>query len=198
MTFTPVARISSCVRSWSDQDARLGSRRDRCLDGDAGERAARLGARRGSHAVRGQLGIRFVEIVGGTASGLDDHADGDLGRLTTKPPRQPANRAAAPAHLERVANPIAVPTAQRPYPRCGSERTCIGHDSMLTRPDPEAQRGGLPGFTLARASRSPQIFASPGSSGSRRISVIPASLMRQAAVSNPRSFTRSLTARESP
>jgi len=62
------------------------------------------------------------------ASGLDEDAEGDLGRLTTKPPRQPANRAAAPAHLERVANPIAVPAEQRPCPRCGSERTCIGHD----------------------------------------------------------------------
>jgi transposase len=63
-----------------------------------------------------------------TASGLDDHDEGDIGRLTTKPPRQPANRAAAPAHLERVTNPISVQAAQRPCPRCGSERTCIGHD----------------------------------------------------------------------
>ena len=63
-----------------------------------------------------------------TASGLDDNDGSDLARLTTKPPRQPANRAAAPAHLERLDNPIAVPAAHRPCPRCGSERTCIGHD----------------------------------------------------------------------
>lgn len=63
------------------------------------------------------------------ASGIDDKRDdSDLGKLTTKPPRQPANRTAAPAHLARVDNPIEVPAAQRACPQCGVERTCIGHD----------------------------------------------------------------------
>lgn len=62
------------------------------------------------------------------ASGLDEDADGDLSKVTTKPPRQPANRVPAPEHLRRLDNPIMVPDAQRPCPRCGVERTCIGHD----------------------------------------------------------------------
>lgn len=63
------------------------------------------------------------------ASGIDDkNDDGDLGALTTRPPRQPANRTPAPAHLARVDNPILVPAAQRACPQCGIERRCIGHD----------------------------------------------------------------------
>ena len=50
------------------------------------------------------------------ASGIDDNKDGDLGKLTTRPPRQPANRTAAPAHLRRLDNPILVPPAQRACP----------------------------------------------------------------------------------
>ncbi|HSR98302.1 MAG TPA: IS66 family transposase zinc-finger binding domain-containing protein, partial [Kofleriaceae bacterium] len=63
-----------------------------------------------------------------TASGIDDAQDDDLAKLKTRPPRPPANRTAAPAHLHRIDNPLLVPAAQRPCPRCGSERTCIGHD----------------------------------------------------------------------
>jgi len=63
------------------------------------------------------------------AAGIDDPADDDLGKVTTRPPRQPANRTEAPAHLRRVDNPISVPTTQRPCPQCGTERTCIGHDT---------------------------------------------------------------------
>lgn len=63
------------------------------------------------------------------ASGIDDHKDdGDLGKLKTRPPRQPAPRTPAPAHLRRVDNRLVVPSAQRACPRCGSARTCIGHD----------------------------------------------------------------------
>jgi hypothetical protein len=41
------------------------------------------------------------------ASGIDDkREDDELEKLKTKPPRQPANRAAAPDHLRRVDNPI--------------------------------------------------------------------------------------------
>jgi len=62
------------------------------------------------------------------ASGLDDPDDSDMARRTTRPPPRPRSRAAAPAHLPRVENPIPVPIEERPCPRCGSERTCIGHD----------------------------------------------------------------------
>jgi transposase len=45
-----------------------------------------------------------------------------------KPKRQPPLRKPLPAHLRRVENPIAVPETERPCPRCGGLRTCIGHD----------------------------------------------------------------------
>lgn len=61
-------------------------------------------------------------------SGIDDKPDDDLGKVRTRPPRQPANRAPAPDHLRRVDNPLLVPSAQRACPQCGAERTCIGHD----------------------------------------------------------------------
>jgi transposase len=66
------------------------------------------------------------------ASGLDDaNADADEGsiskRRTDEPPPQP-HRTPAPPHLRRVDHPIAVPAEQRACPRCGVERTCIGHD----------------------------------------------------------------------
>lgn len=59
-------------------------------------------------------------------SGIDEQDD--LAKRKTRPPRQPHSRAPAPASLRRVDNPILVPEAQRPCPRCGSERACIGHD----------------------------------------------------------------------
>ena len=63
------------------------------------------------------------------ASGLDDTKDeGDLAKLTTRPPRQPGSRAPAPANMRRVDNPLRVPMERRACPRCGTERTCIGHD----------------------------------------------------------------------
>lgn len=63
------------------------------------------------------------------ASGIDEEKDeDDLAMLKTRPPRQPANRAPAPEHLRRIDHPILVPAAQRACPRCGAERTCIGHD----------------------------------------------------------------------
>ena len=64
-----------------------------------------------------------------TAAGLDDKDAADLAKLRTgRPAQQPHSRAAAPAHLPRVDNLIVVPAAQRACPRCGAERTCIGHD----------------------------------------------------------------------
>jgi transposase len=46
-----------------------------------------------------------------------------------KPPRQPSTRGAFPEHLSRVPNPIAVPDDERPCPKCGNERECIGHET---------------------------------------------------------------------
>jgi len=63
------------------------------------------------------------------ASGLDDKKDdGDLAKLKTRPPRQPASRTPPPANLRRVDNPLLVPVDRRACPRCGTERACIGHD----------------------------------------------------------------------
>jgi transposase len=64
------------------------------------------------------------------SSGIDEREpDEDLDRLKTRRPRrQPPSRTPAPAHLPRVDNPIEVPADQRPCPRCGAERVCIGHD----------------------------------------------------------------------
>ncbi len=46
-----------------------------------------------------------------------------------EPPRkQPPLRRPLPPGLRRVANPILVPAAERPCPKCGVERKCIGHD----------------------------------------------------------------------
>lgn len=59
------------------------------------------------------------------ASGIDDERDDEP---TTKPPRKQPKREAAPAHLPRLENPIAVAPADRPCPRCGKPRACIGHD----------------------------------------------------------------------
>lgn len=50
------------------------------------------------------------------------------GSAEVKLKRQPPIRKPLPAHLRRVENPIAVPEAERPCPRCGGLRTCIGHD----------------------------------------------------------------------
>ena len=46
-----------------------------------------------------------------------------------KPPKQPAVRRPPPPGARRVDNPLAVPAPERPCPRCGGERTCIGHDT---------------------------------------------------------------------
>ena len=63
------------------------------------------------------------------ASGIDDTKDDDkIGRCRTRPPRLPAQRAPVPDHVRRVDNPLRVPADRRPCPRCGTERTCIGHD----------------------------------------------------------------------
>jgi len=63
------------------------------------------------------------------ASGLDEkETENEIERRRTRPPREPSSQAAMPANARRVDNPLLVPTAERPCPRCGAERTCIGHD----------------------------------------------------------------------
>jgi hypothetical protein len=47
---------------------------------------------------------------------------------TPSPRRQPPLRRPLPENLRRVANPIPVPDAERPCPKCGGTRDCIGHD----------------------------------------------------------------------
>jgi len=48
----------------------------------------------------------------------------------TKQPRErPPRRQPAPSHLPRVPNPLLVPAAERPCPRCGAERKCMGHET---------------------------------------------------------------------
>lgn len=48
---------------------------------------------------------------------------------TEEAQKQPALRRPPPPELRRVPNPILVPEAERPCPRCGTERTCIGHQT---------------------------------------------------------------------
>src|SRR5262249_4540504 len=45
-----------------------------------------------------------------------------------EPEPQPALRQQFAPELERIDNPLPVPPAERPCPRCGIERLCIGHD----------------------------------------------------------------------
>lgn len=56
-------------------------------------------------------------------SGIDDEDE-----PKTKPPRKQPKRGPAPSHLLRLDNPISVAAKDRPCPRCGKERICIGHD----------------------------------------------------------------------
>ena len=44
-------------------------------------------------------------------------------------PKQPPVRRPPPPGLRRVPNPIVVPDSERPCPRCGEQRTCIGHET---------------------------------------------------------------------
>jgi len=59
-------------------------------------------------------------------AGIDEQK---LEQATTREPRkQPRMRQPIPAHLPRTRNEIKVPAEERPCPRCGKERHCIGHD----------------------------------------------------------------------
>lgn len=52
--------------------------------------------------------------------------------LVAEPKPAPSMQRPAPENLRRVQNPIPVPAAERPCPKCGKERTCIGHDISET------------------------------------------------------------------
>jgi transposase len=59
------------------------------------------------------------------ATGIDAQKD----EAEPEPPKkQPRLRRPLPPELRRVPNLIPVPQAERPCPRCGGERKCIGHD----------------------------------------------------------------------
>lgn len=60
------------------------------------------------------------------ASAIDETAAAE--EVMTRPAKQPPSRRPIPADLQRVDNPISVPADQRPCPKCGGARKCIGHD----------------------------------------------------------------------
>jgi transposase len=60
------------------------------------------------------------------ASGVDDEAAEEP--KTEEPAKQPPLRKPPSANHRRIDNPIPVPEAERPCPKCGGERKCIGHD----------------------------------------------------------------------
>ena len=84
--------------------------------------------------------LLLIEGLAGQPTPAPDVAEadaklGEAAALEPKPDaaevklkRQPPVRKPLPAHLRRVENPIAVPEGERPCPRCGGLRTCIGHD----------------------------------------------------------------------
>lgn len=65
------------------------------------------------------------------ASGIDASRF-DEERKTAETKQQPPLRKPAPPHLPRVENEIKVPAAERACPKCGLERSCIGHDESET------------------------------------------------------------------
>jgi transposase len=60
------------------------------------------------------------------ASGIDNKRDEPTEKQARK--KQPAVRRPMPKNLRRVDNLIVVPEQERPCPRCGTLRECIGHD----------------------------------------------------------------------
>jgi len=61
------------------------------------------------------------------ASGIAEPQDDEP--KTKQPRERPPRRQPAPPHLPRIPNPLLVPAAERPCPQCGTERTCIGHET---------------------------------------------------------------------
>ena len=62
------------------------------------------------------------------SSGIDDKQRRNELAAEPKKQRQVPVRRPIPSGLRRVENVIPVPAEQRPCPRCGGERKCIGHD----------------------------------------------------------------------
>jgi transposase len=92
---------------------------------------------RGEHVSLDQLDL-FLDKLRELAGGALAEADQKLAEAAekhgerperTKPPRQPARRRPPPAGARRVENVLLVPAEERPCPRCGKERTCIGHET---------------------------------------------------------------------
>lgn len=61
------------------------------------------------------------------ASAIDEERD-EAAEAEPQPRKQPPLRRPLPPELRRVENPIPVPAGERPCPKCGAERKCIGHD----------------------------------------------------------------------
>lgn len=97
----------------------------------------RASKNRGEHISVDQLDLflnKLRELAGGTLAEADqklaEKAKENGQRLeTTKPPKQPSVRRPPPPNARRVENIILVPAEERPCSRCGSERTCIGHET---------------------------------------------------------------------
>lgn len=92
---------------------------------------------RGEHISVDQLDLfldKLREVAGGTLAEADQKlaaAAKENGERPerTKPPKQPARRRPPPPNARRLENVILVPADQRPCPKCGTERVCIGHET---------------------------------------------------------------------
>lgn len=90
----------------------------------------------GEHVSVDQLDL-FLDKLREAAGGALAEADQKLAAAAkengtrpekTKPAKQPALRRPPPPNARRVENIILVPADERPCPKCGAERTCIGHE----------------------------------------------------------------------
>jgi transposase len=97
----------------------------------------RASKNRGEHVSAEQLDM-FLEKLREQASGdlaeanraLEQTAKDNGGKTEpAKPPKQPPVRRPPPPGARRVDNPIAVPAAERACPTCGTERSCISHET---------------------------------------------------------------------
>jgi transposase len=97
----------------------------------------RASKNRGEHISVDQLDL-FLNTLRELAGGALGQAEQRLAEKakengqrpeTTKPPKQPSVRRPPPPNARRVENIILVPAEERTCPRCGSERTCIGHET---------------------------------------------------------------------
>ena len=94
----------------------------------------------GAHKREGVSTAQLLLVLGGLSASTDgaraaaDQALREASGIdevkpeSPKPPRGGRERKPLPANLRRIENEIRVPDAQRPCPRCGGERACIGHD----------------------------------------------------------------------